>query len=379
MQEFRRATVRARSRRLRAPACGRRPATGCSHSGSPRSYSPRRTPPVSPVTDPKGRKEEGARMMVRTIWVVTAAAAVSVGVAAQGQPLDTLGVALSFVEGQQPPPAVPSAAPTVQAGDTRPIHVYIRAGLKSHGEGAHDYPQFIADWSKLLTDKGALVDGSFHFPSAQELANTDVMVMFKGDAAYMTASEKQVMEDYLKRGGGLISVHDTLCGDDPQYYSTIVGGSKLHGERNFSSGAIKYTVVDKASPIMKGISDFEINDEAFFKITWAKSPEVKVLATAPMPAGGEVVPQMWTYERTIFGGQPFRAFVWMQGHTYTNFKNPQIEGMLLRAIAWAAHYPADTLVNFVAPPRGGGRGRRGQGGAGTGDAPVAPAGRRGGQ
>ena len=110
-------------------------------------------------------------------------------------------------------------------------------GLSSDGEGAHDYPQFSADWSKLLTDKGALVDGSFHFP-APELANTDVMVMYKGDAGYMTASEKQVLEDYLKRGGGLVSIHDTLCGDDPQYYASIVGGSKLHGERNFSSGAI---------------------------------------------------------------------------------------------------------------------------------------------
>jgi type 1 glutamine amidotransferase len=113
---------------------------------------------------------------------------------------------------------------------------------------------------------------------------------------------------------------------------------------------------------MKGLSDFQIDDEAFFKITWAKSPEVHVLATAAMPAGGEVVPQMWTYERTIFGGQPFRAFVWMQGHTYANFRNPQIEGMLLRAIAWAGHYPVETLVNGSAPPRGGGRGRRGQGG-----------------
>ena len=64
-------------------------------------------------------------MMARTIWVVVLAAAVSAGAIAQQQP-----------------PAVPSAAPTVQAGDTRPIHVYIRAGLKSHGEGAHDYPQF---------------------------------------------------------------------------------------------------------------------------------------------------------------------------------------------------------------------------------------------
>ena len=64
---------------------------------------------------------------------------------------------------------------------------------------------------------------------------------------------------------------------------------------------------------------------------------------------------MWTYERTIFGGQPFRAFVWMQGHTYTNFKNPQIEGMLLRAIAWAGHYPVDSLVNGAPPARTGGR------------------------
>jgi hypothetical protein len=86
-------------------------------------------------------------MMARTIWIVTAATAISVGVAAQGQP----------------PPAVPSAAPTVQAGDTRPIHVYIRAGLKSHGEGAHDYPQFLADWSKLLTDKGRLSTARFTF------------------------------------------------------------------------------------------------------------------------------------------------------------------------------------------------------------------------
>ena len=260
----------------------------------------------------------------------------------------------------------------MQAGDTRPLHVYIRTGLKSHGEGAHDYPQFSADWSKLLTDHGALVDGSMHFPSAQELANTDVMLMYKGDAGYMTATERSVMEDYLKRGGGLVSIHDTLCGDDPQWYSTLVGGAKKHGEQNFSSGAIKYTIVDKASPIMKGMSDFEIADEAFFKITWSQSPAVHVLATAPMPASGEVVPQMWTYERTIFGGQPFRAFVWMQGHTYTNFKNPQIEGMLLRGIAWAAHYPVESLANVVASPRGGGRGRGRQGGT---DAPAAPGGR----
>jgi type 1 glutamine amidotransferase len=79
---------------------------------------------------------------------------------------------------------------------------------------------------------------------------------------------------------------------------------------------------------------------------------------------GEVVPQIWTYEHTLFGGQPSRAFVWMQGHTYANFSRPDVQNMILRGIAWTAKAPIDTLVNGKAPQRGGGRGRRGGGGGG---------------
>src|SRR5271156_3552243 len=40
------------------------------------------------------------------------------------------------------------------------MHIYIWTGLKSHFPGQHDYPQFLADWSKLLTEHGAVVDGA---------------------------------------------------------------------------------------------------------------------------------------------------------------------------------------------------------------------------
>jgi type 1 glutamine amidotransferase len=183
------------------------------------------------------------------------------------------------------------------------------------------------------------------------------------------------METFVKRGGGIVSFHDTLCGDDPAFMATLIGGGKKHGEMNFSAGDIKYTIVDKASPIMKGMSDFTINDEAFFKMTWAADPKIHVLATAPMPSSGEVVPQIWTYQHTIFGGQPSRAFVWMQGHRYTNFVNPNVEPMILRGIAWAANAPIDALVNGTAPARGGG-GRRG-GRAGAAGATPAAGGRAG--
>src|SRR5205085_8878866 len=112
------------------------------------------------------------------------------------------------------------------------MHIYIRAGLKTHGEGQHDYPQLLADWSKILTDRGAIVDGSLHSPTAQELEKTDVVVIYKGDAEfYMSEKDKADLEAFVKRGGGIVSFHDTLCAKDPQYWADwYTGGAKLHGE-----------------------------------------------------------------------------------------------------------------------------------------------------
>ena len=239
------------------------------------------------------------------------------------------------------------------------MHIYIWGGLKSHMPGQHDYPQFLADWSKILTEHGAVVDGALHPPAGADLEHTDVVVIYKGDAAYLSDSEKIALEAFVKRGGGLVSLHDSLCGPDPAYFATLVGGAKKHGEVNYTLDApIHYAVVDKENPIMKDMSDITIWDEAFFKMTWAKDPGIHILATAEIPpthsAGdhkGEVVPQIWTYEHTLPGGSPARAFVWMQGHTYANYANYQVQRMLLRGIAWAGKKPVDQLVDYVAPPR----------------------------
>ena len=255
---------------------------------------------------------------------------------------------------QQPP-----GAPSVPGQNKAGLHVYLRAGLKSHGPGLHDYPQFLADWSKLLTLHGAVVDGSYHSPTPAELEGTDVIVMYKGDAGYMSDTEKATLEAFVKRGGGIVSLHDSLCGPDPQFFADeFVGGAKKHNEVNYTLDApIPYTIVDKASPLMKDVTDMTIEDEAFFNMTWAKDPKIHVLATAVVAgtpsAGshkGEVVPQIWTYEHTVPGGSPARALVWMQGHIYTNFANPQLQNMLLRGIAWAAKRPIDELVDYKAPP-----------------------------
>jgi type 1 glutamine amidotransferase len=267
----------------------------------------------------------------------------------------------------QPPPAQTAAEALAQAAtrvpEGRPIKVYLRAGLKTHAAGQHDYPQFLADWSKLLTERGAIVDGSLHFPTEQELADIDVIVMYKGDAGYMTIGERIALENFLKRGGGLVGFHDAICADDPVWWSSIMGGAKKHGETNFTLEApVTYTFTEADNAITKGASGFEITDEAFFLMTWAKDPAPKMLATTPVAptrsAGthaGEIAPQVWTYERTLFprlGGQPtFRSFVWMQGHNYVNLQDPRVLPTLLRGIAWAAKAPIDSLMTVKPAPQ----------------------------
>jgi len=260
---------------------------------------------------------------------------------------------------------VPAGAPSTVPGVPRTpgqnphgVHIFLWGGLKSHGPGQHDYPQFLADWSKLLTEHGAIVDGALHAPSAFDLEHAEVVILYKGDAAYLTDAQKSELEAYVRRGGGLVSFHDSLCGPDPAYFAKFVGGAKKHGEVNYTLDApIPYTVVDKSNPIMKDMTDLTIFDEAFFKMTWADEPKIHVLASAKIPQtrwsaehAGEMIPQMWTYEHALPGGQPARAFVWMQGHTYADFSNYQIQRTLLRGIAWAAKHPPDELIDYVPPP-----------------------------
>jgi type 1 glutamine amidotransferase len=301
---------------------------------------------------------------------------------------------------QAPQGAAPQAAPpqVQQQVQGPPIRVYIRAGLKTHAEGQHDYPQFLSDWSKLLTARGAIVDGGLSFPSAEQLANTDVIVMYKGDAGYMTLRERSALEDFLARGGGLVGAHDAICAEDEAWWATVLGGAKRHGDVNYTLEAeVPYTIDQPSHPIMQGMTPFTITDEAFFRMTWAQAPGVQVLASARIAdtgsakqAGfaGQTVPQIWAYERPFFprpgspggnlgGQQPFRAFVWMQGHNYVNFAHAQVQPMLLRAIAWAAKRPVDALM-YERPARGGGGGRRGGGPGGAAGA-SAPGGARGAQ
>ncbi|HVJ46587.1 MAG TPA: PVC-type heme-binding CxxCH protein, partial [Luteolibacter sp.] len=223
-----------------------------------------------------------------------------------------------------------------------PLRVFIRSGEKTHGPGAHDHPAFLRDWTKLLNERGAKATGGDEFPTAQQLAETDVVVLHAEEAGNITGKQREDFEAYLKRGGGVVAVHGGTVSRDPDWYKTVIGGSWRFGKTKWLEGHLSLYFTDRENPITKECSNFDLDDEIYYDMELL--PEAKVLAAAftPKPkdashAGDgkkvniyDIQPQMWTYEKD---GR--RAFAFVPGHLYENFSHSSVRAVLLRGIAWA--------------------------------------------
>ena len=253
----------------------------------------------------------------------------------------------------------PQALVTIEATQDPPLRVFIRSGPKSHGPGAHDYPQFLADWVPLLNARGVRATGAERFPTRAELDQTDVLVLHAQEAGTITdAGDRANLAAFLARGGGLVVIHAGAVSKDPDWFKGVVGGSWRDGTTRWLEGPMHLYFTDRTHPITSGVSNWSMDDEIYYDMDLA--PEVQVLAAAYTPkaagardansqkraealtGGGKQVsiydiqPQMWTYERVADGGTtPYRAFVSIPGHLYANFNRPNYRAVILRGIAWA--------------------------------------------
>ena len=242
---------------------------------------------------------------------------------------------------------------TLSAVAAEPLRVFIRGGKKSHGPNAHEHEKFLNDWKVLLAGRGMKTDGAMDWPTAEQLKQTDVLVMYAQEGGNATEEQKANVAEFTKRGGGLVVIHTASVSNDPPWWKSVIGGAWVPGKTKFKEGMMDlyYTENQKIGgghPITRGASNFRINDEIYYDMDI--SPDVNVLATSYTPYGRggkgggdkvqvfDVQPMMWTYEKTAEGGaKPYRAVVSIPGHLYFTFEKPHFRAVLLRSIAWAGH------------------------------------------
>ena len=82
------------------------------------------------------------------------------------------------------------AAKAASKQASQPLRVFIRSGPKSHGPGAHDYPRFLKEWVPMLNERGARATGAETFPTREQLAETDVLILHKQEAGNIEPAER---------------------------------------------------------------------------------------------------------------------------------------------------------------------------------------------
>jgi putative membrane-bound dehydrogenase-like protein len=241
----------------------------------------------------------------------------------------------------------------VHAAFAEPLRVYVRGGTANRGEEVHAHTRFAREWPGVLTERGMKAEGGTELPTDEQLARTDVVVMYAQEGGTWPPSRWMALEGYLKRGGGLVVLHTAAVSEQPDHWKAIVGGTWRPGATKWREGPMDLYYTENQNiggghAITRTASNFHFDDEIYYDLEWL--PEVQVLATSYTPnvpqgrrqaEGGkphiyDIQPQMWTYERTIEGGaQPYRAFVSIPGHLYKSFALPHYRAILMRGIAWA--------------------------------------------
>ncbi|MBM3870264.1 MAG: c-type cytochrome, partial [Verrucomicrobia bacterium] len=239
-----------------------------------------------------------------------------------------------------------------------PLRVFIRASQSNRGNEVHAHPRFLWEWTQLLTQRGLKVNGGLELPTAEQLAKTDVLVMFAQDGgAFPKGPLRDGFEAFLRRGGGVVVLHTAAVPtksieDGSDYWKSVIGGSWVHGKTKWLEGKLSFYYVNRTHPISMGTANFDIDDEIYYDLDMDARVTVLGAAYTPhmsesrrnqknaQPGAGKITvydiqPQMWTFENQRDGGKPYRAFTSLLGHKFTTFNHLAYRAVLLRGIAWA--------------------------------------------
>jgi len=222
----------------------------------------------------------------------------------------------------------------------KPLTVLLLADKKDHGPGAHDYPIWQENWTKLLGGSpGVKVLTAQHWPTEEQFKAADVITAY----CYVKWDTQRIeqVRNYLARGKGFVLIHSATW-TKPKPSAEVATVTGVGGFQRWRHGVIKLQIEKPDHPICVGLPrEIEFDDEPYWPPTPDPvAPGYTVLAVSPEQDGPQ--PVFWTCQPA--GG---RVFGCVPGHYTYTFDDPYFRILLLRGIAWAGGtnpYRFDPLV-----------------------------------
>jgi len=238
-------------------------------------------------------------------------------------------------------PILKSTPAGANAADTNhALRILLCSGPKDHGTDEHDYPLFQQRWARLLSlADNVTVAVAEGWPSSKAMREADVILFYSNNPGW-NDSKALELEEFQRRGGGLVYLHFAVDGHEAtQSLSERIGLAWRSGKAKFRHGILDLEL-SGGSPITRGLSHLTLHDESYWQLS-GDPASIQVLATSLEE--GKPEPVIWTRENGSG-----RVFVSIPGHYTWTFDDPLFRVLLLRGICWAAHVPEDRLMPLAA-------------------------------
>jgi putative heme-binding domain-containing protein len=210
--------------------------------------------------------------------------------------------------------------------EAKPMRILLCAGPKDHGVDEHDYPLWLARWSRLLAmAENVTIATNVGFPSREKLSNADVTVFFSANPGW-DLNAAAALDEYQKRGGGLVYLHWAVeGGKEAKALAERIGLATAFSA--FRHGVLDLNFTGVKHPITQGFSKLTLLDESYWKM---HGDVARIQTLADSVEENAARPQLWTLER-----EKGRVFGCIPGHYTWTFDDPLYRILVLRGIAWA--------------------------------------------
>ncbi len=234
-----------------------------------------------------------------------------------------------------------SGAQVVTAAGQRRVLVYTRNGV----EYVHaNIAASVEALKKVGAEAGFAVDATEDPEafSAENLKRYAVIVFSNSNNEIFTSEEQRAaLKGFVEHGGGVVGVHSSIGSErNWEWFAQMMGGRfRWHPvEQDFT-----VQVADAGFPVVQGLpAKFTVHDECYFieKLNPDVHPVLvtdRTVLTGLEKAPGAVtdfpnaLPLAWWH--TFDGG---REFFLALGHEQGDYEKPWMDGVLRRAIVWAA-------------------------------------------
>jgi uncharacterized protein len=234
-------------------------------------------------------------------------------------------------------------APAAHAQKKAPsgAKVYLLSGGQRQHHGYRDQAFYLAEalentgrYEVTLGEEAAILETPALRKFDLIIANAD-----RRDPEFKyTKAQQEALLDYIRSGHGYVSIHgaDNAAADWLPAWKEMLGGYFSHvglPDGKVRKGSYVVTIVDKASPITQGLSDFPLKDELYYNLQLL--PDVSPLAT--IEYAGTAWPVAWT--RTFGKGRVFHTVL---GHRDFGpskddpIRNPNLLRLILQGVDWVA-------------------------------------------